>query len=68
VKLEIFNVLGQEVITLVDEYQPAGAYQIFWEGVDNFNQEVPSGVYFSRLTSGVKRTDRVLIRKMLKLK
>ncbi|MCI0495819.1 T9SS type A sorting domain-containing protein, partial [candidate division KSB1 bacterium] len=68
VKLEIFNVLGQKVITLVDEFRAAGAYQISWEGVDAFNREVPSGVYFSRLIAGAKGADRVLIRKMLKLK
>lgn len=68
VKLDVFNVLGQKIITLVDAYQNAGAHQIAWEGVDNLNRAVPSGVYFFRLTVGVKRTEQIRIRKMLKLK
>ncbi|MCU0644386.1 MAG: T9SS type A sorting domain-containing protein, partial [bacterium] len=68
VTLEIFNVLGQKVVTLVDEFQTAGAHQISWEGVDDWNRAVPSGVYFSRLTIGAKRADRIQIKKMLKLK
>jgi photosystem II stability/assembly factor-like uncharacterized protein len=42
--LKIFDALGKEVITLVDEYKPAGSYQITWNA-DN----LPSGVYFYKL-------------------
>ncbi|MFH2057246.1 MAG: T9SS type A sorting domain-containing protein, partial [bacterium] len=45
VRLEIFNVVGQQVTTLVDQYQSPGDYQIEWNA-----SSVASGVYFYRLT------------------
>ena len=46
VTLEIYNILGQRVITLVDEEQPAGSKRVKWSGVDQNGIPVPSGVYF----------------------
>ena len=47
VKLEIYDVLGQRVQTLVDENRPAGRYSV------EFNPaSLASGVYFYRLTAG----------------
>jgi hypothetical protein len=43
VRLTVFNMLGQEVATLVDDRLPAGAYRIAW------NPPASSGVYFYRL-------------------
>ncbi len=43
--LKIYNILGQVVRTLVDEYQRAGHYKVCWDGKDNFGKEVSSGVY-----------------------
>lgn len=68
VKLEVFNLLGQQVITLVNEYQPAGNYRMTWEGSDPYKMQVPSGVYFYRLTVGAKNSQQSLIKKMVKLK
>lgn len=45
VELRIFNILGQEVTTLVDQITRAGFYNIEWDGKDNFNQQVASGLY-----------------------
>ena len=45
VKLEVFNILGQSVVTLVDGHQSPGTYTVDF---DAFNQ--PSGIYFYRLT------------------
>jgi len=47
VKLKIFNVLGQEVETLVNEEKSAGTYEVNWNATN-----LPSGVYFYRLQSG----------------
>ncbi len=55
VTLKIFNVLGQEVRTLVDEVQQPGSYMVTWNGEDNLGEEVSSGVYFYRLTAGTSR-------------
>jgi Secretion system C-terminal sorting domain len=45
--LKIYDVLGNEVATLVDEYKPAGSYEVEWNA-----SEYPSGVYFYQLTTG----------------
>jgi hypothetical protein len=47
VTLQIFNLLGQEVATLVNELKQAGRYEMQWNA-ENF----PSGVYFYRLRAG----------------
>jgi hypothetical protein len=44
VKLEVFNILGQKVVTLVDEVKPAGYKQAVWQG-----DLVSSGLYIYRL-------------------
>jgi len=49
VSLKIYNVLGQEVRTLVDREQPAGSYRVLWDGRDNSGKDVSSGIYFCRL-------------------
>ena len=47
--LAIYNLLGQPVRTLVDEFQDAGVYQIRWDARDQRGGEVAAGVYLSRL-------------------
>ena len=47
VNLEVYNLLGQKVATLVDEVQQAGYYFYTWNMTD-----LPSGVYFYRLKTG----------------
>lgn len=49
VKLEIFNLLGQRVAVLTDEFQKAGAYQVFWNARNEDNEIVSTGVYFGRI-------------------
>jgi hypothetical protein len=49
VKLAIYNVLGQNVKTLVDMNQPAGTYTVMWDGTDNNGNKLASGVYFYQL-------------------
>ncbi len=47
VTIKIFNILGQEVVTLINEEKPAGSYEV------NFNaSKLSSGVYFYRLQAG----------------
>jgi hypothetical protein len=46
--LKVFDVLGNEVATLVDEYKPAGTYEVGF----NANNGLPSGIYFYQLKSG----------------
>lgn len=45
VELKIFNILGQEVATLVDDVRAAGAYRILWDGKNAAGLNAASGVY-----------------------
>lgn len=49
--LEVFNILGQKVNTLLDEYLTAGFKIVNWDGRDQSGSTVASGVYFYRLRS-----------------
>jgi hypothetical protein len=46
VKLIIFNLLGEKVRTLVNGYQNTGGYTLKWDGLNDFGDQVTSGVYF----------------------
>ena len=52
VKLEVYNMLGQVVRTLVDGEQQAGRYSVAWDGRDDLGREVATGIYFYRLSAG----------------
>jgi len=51
VKIEIFNIQGQLIQTLVDTKQDAGTYSVTWDGRNNRTQPVASGIYIYRLTT-----------------
>ncbi len=54
--LKIYDVLGNEVVTLVDEYKPAGSYEIDFNAI-----ELNSGVYFYKLISGTYSETRKMM-------
>ena len=61
VQLDIFNVLGQGVRTLVDQPQAAGSYQVQWGGRDQQGASLSSGIYMVRLSyPGGMQTRRML--------
>lgn len=64
-KLEIFNVLGQKVKTLVNEVKTPGAYTVVWDGTNDLGAPVATGMYIYRLKVA---DDFVQSRKMLFLK
>ena len=51
VTISIFNILGQETATIIDEIKPAGNYSIIWNGIDSYGQSVSSGIYFYRINA-----------------
>jgi hypothetical protein len=60
VKLEIFNILGQKVKTLIDDDLQAGRYSVNWSAEKDF----PSGPYFYRLKAGkVTKINRMMLLK-----
>ena len=61
VSVRVYNMLGQEVATLVDGFQKAGEQSVVWHGVNNFGQSVASGLYIYRLQAG----NTVMTQKML---
>jgi minor extracellular serine protease Vpr len=64
VRLQIFDVLGRLVATLVDDHQDAGVYRTTWRGTSNRGIALSSGVYFYRLESGnFSKTARMLLLK-----
>ena len=61
VQLAIYNVLGQPVRTLVDEFQGAGSYQVQWDARDHQGASLSSGIYITRLSyPGGVQTRRLL--------
>lgn len=52
VELSIYNPLGQRIRTLVKQHQPAGVYEIQWNGRDEHGVIAGSGVYIYRLKAG----------------
>jgi hypothetical protein len=61
--LRIFNILGQQVRTLVNGNLPSGIYQVAWAGRDDLGNKVPSGIYFYQLRSG----SQIKVKKMILL-
>ncbi|MFQ5864037.1 MAG: FlgD immunoglobulin-like domain containing protein [bacterium] len=61
VTLKIYNLLGEEVRTLVDQQQPAGSHTAVWDGRDNHGRMVGTGLYLYRLQAG----DKIVSNKML---
>ncbi|MFA6597677.1 MAG: T9SS type A sorting domain-containing protein [Ignavibacteriaceae bacterium] len=62
VKLEIFNLEGQLIITLFNGLMEAGDYHTTWNGKSAYGSSVSSGTYFYRLVSdGVEQTKKMIL-------
>ncbi|UCE24134.1 MAG: T9SS type A sorting domain-containing protein [Candidatus Zixiibacteriota bacterium] len=64
VRVDIYNVLGQRVVRLVDKVQPAGEHSVVWDGTDEGGKPASTGVYFYKVTAG----DNIEKKKMVLLK
>jgi len=51
-KINIYNLFGQKVKTLVNEEQQPGVYKMIWDGTDNSGRMLSSGVYIYQLRAG----------------
>ncbi|MBI5403263.1 MAG: T9SS type A sorting domain-containing protein [Ignavibacteriae bacterium] len=57
ISLKVFDILGKEIESLVNEKQSAGTYEVNWNG-----SQYPSGVYFYRLvTDGFTDTKKMIL-------
>ena len=64
ITLRIFNMLGQEVVMLINEKKSYGNYSISWNGLDGKGLNVASGVYFAELrTRNVRKITKMLLLK-----
>jgi len=64
VRLNIYNIRGQLVKTLINGPHVAGKHSIIWEGDDSTSQRVSSGIYFYRLETSTKvETKKMLLMK-----
>ncbi|MCD4828996.1 MAG: T9SS type A sorting domain-containing protein [Candidatus Cloacimonetes bacterium] len=62
--LEVYNLLGQRVITLADGHHEAGWHRVIWHGLDHESRPVSSGVYLLRLrTEGTDQVHRAVMLK-----
>lgn len=62
VKMDIYNLRGQHIITLTDSHHGAGDHEIIWNGRDKAGTAMPPGIYFSRLLTPNATFTRKLIR------
>ena len=52
VVISIYNVLGQEIKSLINKEQDYGYHSVTWDGTDRLGKSVASGVYFTQMRSG----------------
>jgi hypothetical protein len=62
VQIVVYNVLGQEVVRLVDDHYAIGRHTVAWNGKDTVGRPASSGLYFLRmLTDGAKATRKMAL-------
>ena len=64
VKIKVYNSLGKEIITLLEEKLSPGEYNLQWEARDKYGSPLPSGIYFISLQSSnvIKTTKTILLK------
>jgi hypothetical protein len=62
VNISVFNILGQQVATLVDEEYDAGVHEVVWDGANDNGSQVASGIYFYKMdTEEFVRTRKMVL-------
>ncbi len=64
IELCIYNIKGQKVKTLINEKMQTGKHQIKWDGLNDSNKAIVSGIYFYNIKTG----NQTFSKKMLMLK
>jgi flagellar hook assembly protein FlgD len=69
VELTVYNILGQQVSSLINDQRSAGSHSVMWNADDSNGMKLSSGIYFYMLkASGVDGTNFQEIKKMVLLK
>jgi len=64
VKFEIYNLLGQKIRTISDKSYNAGINKVMWHGLDDYNNNVSSGIYFYKMiTNQYSSTGKMILMK-----
>ncbi len=50
-EIQVYNIFGQKIKTLISKYQTPGNHAVTWDGTDNSGKRVSSGIYYYRLTA-----------------
>jgi flagellar hook assembly protein FlgD len=62
VTIKVYNISGQLVKTLVDDVKPAGKHTVTWNGTNQSNSRVATGVYFYRMeTERFQKTVKMVL-------
>ncbi len=62
VSMTVYNTLGQKIKTLVNTKVQAGNHSVVWNGTDDYNQNVGSGIYYCQIKSNdLKKTIKMLL-------
>jgi FlgD Ig-like domain len=59
--LEVFNIKGQKVKTMVNEELASGQHSVVWNGIDDAGKSVSSGVYFYKMKAGTFQETKKMI-------
>lgn len=60
VRLTVYNLLGQEVVILLDEQRSRGTHRVAWDGTDAKGDRVPAGAYWYKLEGAERNALRRL--------
>jgi hypothetical protein len=60
-KIDVYNVAGRKIATVVDRGFPAGRHSVEWNGTDSAGRHVPAGIYFYRLEAGNHTSTKKMI-------
>jgi hypothetical protein len=64
VSMTIYNICGKKVLTLKQEHEDAGEHRAVWNGMNQYREQVPSGIYICRMKAdGAEKAIRMLLMK-----